>query len=272
MNDLFKASPINYENEIPVFSKKDEYIYNYERIAHDHLSHVKKTGNNPWINEELWNEMEDTTLKQINKYVKKGDKILDVGVGTGRLLNKISLDIEKYGMDISMENLGISKEKGINCTYAKIEDMPFKDEAFDIIVTTDVLEHVIDINSCVSKILKTLKKNQYLIARVPYREDLEGYTRLEYPYQFAHLRTFDEYGLKLFFEKELKCEFVEFELTGHYFAPTRLKWGQIPADGKGLKIANFFINKFRKSIKNKNPIYYKNMYIPIEISFVIKKA
>ena len=56
--------------------------------------------------------------------------------------------------------------------------MPYSDESFDVILCTDVLEHVIDLNLCVAKILSVLKKGGLLIIRVPNREDLQPIFRV----------------------------------------------------------------------------------------------
>ena len=65
--------------------------------------------------ENYWNSIENSTLLLIEKYIKKNDKILDVGVGLGRLLAKINQDVEKFGVDIDINQLVKSKDS-INIT------------------------------------------------------------------------------------------------------------------------------------------------------------
>ena len=51
--------------------------------------------------------------------------------------------LRRHGMDISRGYLKVSREVGIDVCYARIEDMPYKPDTFDVIVCTDVLEHVL---------------------------------------------------------------------------------------------------------------------------------
>jgi len=208
--DIYEASPMELIDGIPIFSELSEYIQNYEKISADHLARMGKTGENPFIPEDVWLELESSTKELILKYAEGGCRILDVGVGLGRLLALLPPAFEKYGMDISLGYLKIAQSKGINVCYSLIEDMPYKKNAFDMVVCTDVLEHVLDLNLACDRILSVLKDNGILIARVPYREDLSPYLSPDCPYKFVHLRSFDEYSLRLLFERVFNCEVLEY--------------------------------------------------------------
>jgi 2-polyprenyl-3-methyl-5-hydroxy-6-metoxy-1,4-benzoquinol methylase len=213
--NCYKYQPLNFEDDIPIFSKSDFYVENYDRISSDHLNHFEKTGNNPFINENLWNEIETSTEDIIRRYTNNSKiKILDVGVGMGRLLEKFPT-LDRFGMDISRRYLKYAKSKGIEVCMSKIEDMPYVENFFDIVVSTDVLEHVLDLNLAVEKIIATLKNGGILVVRVPYKEDLSSYLSQDCPYDFVHLRNFDENSLKILFEKIFKLEVVEFSYTGY---------------------------------------------------------
>lgn len=56
--------------------------------------------------DRIWPEMEEL----VNKYVKKGDKVLDVGCGNGRLLEVLP-KVEYLGVDASDELIAQSKKK-----------------------------------------------------------------------------------------------------------------------------------------------------------------
>jgi len=113
--NIYKSKPLKYENEIPIFSFSDEYIENYNKIGKDVLKNIDIHGENPFMPENYWNSIENSTLLLIEKYIKKNDKILDVGVGLGRLLAKINQDVEKFGVDIDINQLVKSKDS-INIT------------------------------------------------------------------------------------------------------------------------------------------------------------
>jgi len=155
-----KREPIGIREGIPIFSEVDPYIENYSKIASNHLSLSNGGKGNPWISKRKWNEMEDSTIYLVKRYSesmivdRNGLKILDVGVGLGRLLNKIRNTVpnirEFHGMDIAMPYLRVSKSKGFDVVLSKIEDIPYSEGYFDMVTCTDVLEHVIDLNLCVS--------------------------------------------------------------------------------------------------------------------------
>lgn len=208
----FNRAPLRYLNQIPVFCESNEYTENYELISATHLEALARTGHNPFMDETLWQVVEDNTVALANKYFALKGKILDVGVGTGRLLEKLPNSLEKFGVDISGSYLNIAAEKDIQVAMALAEDLPFSDGFFDMVVTTDVLEHVLDLNRATHEMLRVIKPGGVLIARVPYRESLKGY--LSSPYKFVHLRNFDEHSLQLFFTKIMECEVLEWSTSG----------------------------------------------------------
>jgi len=210
----YKKNPLKIIKGIPVFAESDEYTQNYEKISSDHVEEMKKTGKNPFMKEELWKELENDTKNMILEYSSRG-KILDAGVGLGRLLSMLPNTYEKYGLDISLNYLPLAKKKGIEVCYARLEDIPYKDNFFDVIVCTDVLEHVLDLNLVCQQLLSVLKKNGLLIVRVPYKENLVYYLGPKYPYKYVHLRNFDENSLKLLFEKVFGCKTLDIKTTGN---------------------------------------------------------
>jgi 2-polyprenyl-3-methyl-5-hydroxy-6-metoxy-1,4-benzoquinol methylase len=264
---VYARAPLEYRNEIPVFSASDQYSANYERIAQDHLAVATISGKNPFIEEEVWVELEASTAELVKKYSSPRNLILDVGVGLGRLLSRFN-DLERYGMDISLDYLMIAKRKGIEVCLARVEDMPYKDGLFDVVVCTDVLEHVFDLNLCVGKILQCLKPHGYLIVRVPYREDLSAYASPGYPYHYAHVRNFDEFSLSLLFNKLFNAQVIEFTTVGR-----SLDWARMVYR---LPIGNRTFAKAVRALKRLFPPLGKaigfRMFTPVEINMVFKKS
>lgn len=231
-NNLFKREPLYFEDDIPVFSSLDFYIENYEKIARDHLDKILESDENPFIEEELWLMLEENTRKHITRHVQPGSRILDIGVGLGRVLEPLS-NYERYGVDISLDYLRKAQACGIEVAMAKIEDLPFQDGFFDAIVTCDVLEHVLDLNLCCRRIIDCLRPGGKLIVRVPYKEDLTVYLRDDLPYDYIHLRNFDEASLRLLFGKIFGLDFKEANVSVPYLqgAP-RLKLRLLPEQAR----------------------------------------
>ena len=225
---IYNREPISIKGGIPIFSSRDIYIENYEKIWEFQLEKLKEENENPWIEEDLWKTMENSTRDLINKHVPLGGKILDVGVGQGRLLGPLK-NYKKYGCDITMGSLEIAQKKGIDVAFAKVEEIPYKRDFFDAIVVTDVLEHVLDLNFCSEKFLSCLKPGGLLFVRVPFKEDTSPYLDENYPYTFVHLRSFDESTLRLHFEKIFGLRNIEHKTVAPYLQGTpRLKIRLLP--------------------------------------------
>jgi SAM-dependent methyltransferase len=266
-NSVYAREPLCVRGEIPVFSEPSEYVENYEKISQDHLAEMEKSGTNPFIGETLWVELEDSTVQLVEKYSQPGEKILDVGVGLGRILSRFPA-LEKYGMDISLEYLELARKNNVNVCYSLVEDMPYKEETFDLVVATDVLEHVLDLNLSLRKMLAVLKQGGVLIIRVPYREDLEVYTDPSLPYKFIHLRNFDDASLKLLFERIFDCECLESLPVVHYLQhPNRFKF-RLP---RGEYKLFLLIQKFKDSYPSFYRKLVKKLVLPIEINLVVRK-
>jgi ubiquinone/menaquinone biosynthesis C-methylase UbiE len=255
--------------QFPVFSYTDDYIKNYEKISADHLSVFEKEGTNPFMAEDFWNECEEITASLVRKFTPQGGAVLDVGCGMGRLLDRLS-DYQRYGMDISAAYLSYAIKVDAEVCLAKVEDMPYRDELFDTIVCTDVLEHVLDLNAAILQLFRVVKQGGHLVIRVPYRENLEPYLRPEYPYHMAHLRNFDEYSLRMLFEKVFNGKVID-EIRGPYLEQGGyFKW-PIQMRGLGFAVRNILriCSLVSRSLRRR---LVRTIFRPVEISIVIKKS
>lgn len=93
--------------------------------------------------------------------------LLDVGCGTGaavRYHREIG-GIEAYGIDFAGNASSAWGRMGAEkwCRVASAEDIPFKDDTFDMVTCTDVLEHVPEdnVNKVLSEIYR-VGKGEYL--------------------------------------------------------------------------------------------------------------
>jgi len=257
--------PLTWHGRIPVFSEKTEYVDNYEEISADHLAAYRKDGTNPFLPLQLWEDMEASTAELLQKYSAPGDVVLDVGVGMGRLLARFP-GLKRYGMDISIGYLEIAQSKGIEVCYSLVEDMPFRRDLFDLVICTDVLEHVLDLNLCCSRILSVIKPGGALIVRVPYREELGSYADPASQYRFVHLRNFDEHSLRLLFERILGCEVTEV-VKAVYAIPHRAL--QATRTGRVAAIAMRIARRLVSAAILMR--LQQKLYLPMEINVVVRK-
>lgn len=71
-------------------------------------------------------------------------KILDIGIGTGFLTEKMPIGIQVYGIDISSKMMRVLKKKKLNVKlkYGSFLNIPFKDNSFNRIVSTYAFHHI----------------------------------------------------------------------------------------------------------------------------------
>ena len=208
--------------------------------------------------------------------LKKEDKksaILDIGCSGGKLI----LDIQKSGfnditgIDISRKAVEICKKKGINNCYLMDASFPKFKKKFDIIIASDVLEHIEKDAATLECWKNLLNDNGKIICFVPAfnflwsnHDVLNKHFRR---YTLAELvNLFHERGFLI--EKASYWNFILFFPTfiiRRLFPNSKLSKNQ-------LKGGSNFINKLIKNI-----LYFENkilssLKLPIGVSaFVITK-
>ena len=101
----------------------------------------------------------------------KNIKILDAGCGEGQLLlkifNKGYNDI--YGADVTPVALESAKKRIPKAKFSlqDLKSLNFSDEYFDVVICTEVIEHIRDYNKVISELKRELKKNGLLIITFP---------------------------------------------------------------------------------------------------------
>lgn len=90
----------------------------------------------------------------------KGKNVLDAGAGTGRIIR----DLKNYGakvtaLDVSEEMLKICRKKfsDIETVVGDIENMPFADNTFDVVIATFVIVHLKNTDKAFDEIYRILK-------------------------------------------------------------------------------------------------------------------
>ncbi len=106
----------------------------------------------------------DVLIKQL-MMDPHGKKVLDVGCGGGILAEEFArLGCQVMGIDPSAPSLATARahtqQVGLDIDYrvGVGEDLPFADDSFDIVYSSDVLEHVNDLEKVISEIVRVLKQ------------------------------------------------------------------------------------------------------------------
>jgi SAM-dependent methyltransferase len=110
-------------------------------------------------------------FKMIRHYgLLKGGKarVLDIGCGTGLILQGISSQACAIGLDFSKKALSFCGRRKIsNLLLGDVAKLPIKDASVDLILALDLLEHIEDDEGLMSEISRTLKPEGYILATVP---------------------------------------------------------------------------------------------------------
>ncbi len=134
--------------------------------------------------------------------ITPGMKVLDVGSGRGWFsLEASARGVKVTALDLSEENLKRIREldSGIDTLLGDACDIPAEDQAYDLIVALEVLEHIPDPELALNSIKTKLKPGGTLLLTVPYKELIKSslciHCNQKTPHN-AHLHSFDAPGLK----------------------------------------------------------------------------
>lgn len=136
-------------------------------------------------------------LNLISKYNLKPDpELLDLGCGTGVILNELNKIGPSTGLDMSDAALSYCKQRGLErLVRARGEWLPVRSETIDGIVALDVFEHIEDDKAAFRETFRTLRPGGILVLSVPAFKSLWG------PHDVAlhHFRRYrrNEVGKKL---------------------------------------------------------------------------
>lgn len=113
----------------------------------------------------------DIILKLIRKLnIHKTEKILEIGCSGGPLMRSLKNRgfTNLYGIDISHDAIDLCKARNIeNVAVMDGAKTQFKNEEFDVIIASDVLEHIEDDSAALAEWYRILKPNGKLLLFVP---------------------------------------------------------------------------------------------------------
>lgn len=127
-----------------------------------------------------------TTMRYIQKFLKPGDKILEIGAGTGRY----SITLAKMGYDVTAVDLTpkhveimeskAHKLKNFKCMVADVLNLNmFEDKSFDMVLNFGPMYHLFhqkDKNRAIAETLRVAKKNAVcMFAYLPCASFMVGY-------------------------------------------------------------------------------------------------
>lgn len=177
---------------------------------------IKHTSKNP-LQKILINNFFSNLISLIKPL--KIESILDAGCGEGFTMNKLKengIGKRIEGIEYANEAIALSKKLYPNLVIkqASIYDLPYKDSSFDLVICTEVLEHLDEPEKAVREMLRVTKK--YLILSVPNEpffllsNFLRGKNLRRFGNDIGHINHWNPFSLKMYLEDQgLKIEKVK---------------------------------------------------------------
>jgi len=212
-----------------LFDKSDMGVYRksfntpqayYRNIAksYDKDRHVHNPGGKLFVKE---------IEKKLRPFIKSDKKILEVGAGTGLITKVINkLNDSATITDSSLEMLLLNnKEKERIKVCCSMENLPFKEDSFDLVFGNNVLYLVPDKKRAAKSLAKVLKKGEKLIF-----SEMNAFHFL-WPLVFILKRRWFELGVYKIFPWQVRSDFkkagfklktVEYYSFTPYFANQKL--------------------------------------------------
>jgi len=158
----------------------------------------------------------------ISKVPKGINTILDVGCGKGWVSEHfLPKGVKVHSLDVSTSNPAKAKElypsedhKGIAADSFRL---PFVDDSFNVVIASEIIEHVVNPVEFVKELFRVVKKGGNLLVTTPYKEKLIYYLCVHCNKKTpanAHIHSFDEKKLESYYSGE-DLEKFEYETFGN---------------------------------------------------------
>jgi 2-polyprenyl-3-methyl-5-hydroxy-6-metoxy-1,4-benzoquinol methylase len=133
----------------------------------DQSFYKKVAGSKNLLRHWFHNSRQKIVTNQIDNFYKEGKVIADLGCGNvlwnTKLLPVIGVDINEKFLDYNLTQKTIFKK-----IISPVENVHMPDESCDIIVLTEVLEHMVNPDFVLKEVYRLLKPGGIIICSVPY--------------------------------------------------------------------------------------------------------
>ena len=156
------------------------------------------------------------TNNQGQFYAKKDDLFLDIGCGSGvSLIEAENLGAKAFGLEADPNVKIIGKNLNLNIFQGNLEESPFKDNKFNLIVLNQVIEHIPEPDILLKKLAPKLSKNGMIIISFPNLNSFwrfifkERWINWHVPYHLHHFKEknfgklLNKYGFQIIKKKSI---------------------------------------------------------------------
>ncbi len=214
------------------------------------------------LHETDWeiNKPDDTSLQSSGRFqaliklIKKHnpDKVFDIGCGSGFLCHMIKSwkpETELHGCDISnvaLDRAKLAMEK-VWMVNLNIEGIPVESDTYDVVICSEVLEHIYDVNHALLEVSRLLKPKGIGLLTVPNLV----YWRYRWDILLGHLpiSVDDDRHLHQFTQKSFKEKLNKADMTGLSVSGFRKRFPWL-ADWKPSVFSDTLIFEVIKSDKS----------------------
>lgn len=200
--------------------KKKEYPYLDAMPWEKYQEHIFKTTSTQNV---LDDPVQRRRVDVIKEWIGTGKKVLDIASGWGG----IASEIKEQGNDVTILDMPdvIKKAKELHPQLKFLEGSVLSiptDEEFDIVVATEIIEHILDLDRFFSEIHRVLKDEEKLIITTP---------NVSRPYNIVSLIKDHTTGWEYFGEPIIHCR----HFTSQTFLATLDKYGFKPMEFVGTE-------------------------------------
>jgi len=138
-----------------------------------------------WLDERM-HRWDSGRMRALIKYVKNGDKVLDVGCGLFGscefIALKTTLKCELHCIDFSRvaRDIVVGRCPSIQFKVGRIEKMDYPDDSFDCVFCGEVIEHMEDPAGLVKELIRVCKPGGW-ISLSTVDTNCENAKKLQYP-------------------------------------------------------------------------------------------
>jgi methionine biosynthesis protein MetW len=94
------------------------------------------------------------------EWIENRQSVLDVGCGDGYLAAFLrdKKDARVQGIDVSEEAVRLARERGVEAQTADLEEsLPFADSQFDVVIASEVIEHIVGSEKLLLEMVRVTK-------------------------------------------------------------------------------------------------------------------
>lgn len=119
-------------------------------------------------------------------------RVLEIGAGGGFALAAMQRMGFRWllGLDLTATSLAAARQRvpGARLLAADAERLPLRDQSVDVVLSSDVVEHLPDLDAHLAEVARVLRPGGHYLIKTPSRRPAETYYRLRglYDYHFWH--------------------------------------------------------------------------------------